>query len=126
PPRVAVGLNAGGIGLLGTAVDTPPSTQQLIRMIAEGTTGLFGVDLLHDTTAFGPATTDAHIDVCIAEGVKLVVFHFNVPPRQWVDRLHAAGCRVWQQAACVEQAGAGAGGGLHAGSAPGVRARGRN
>jgi len=47
-------------------------------MISEGTTRLFGVDLLHDTTAFGPATTDAHIDVRIAEGVKLVVFHFNV------------------------------------------------
>jgi enoyl-[acyl-carrier protein] reductase II len=28
----------------------------------------------------------------------------NVPPRHWVDKLHAAGCRVWQQAASVEQA----------------------
>jgi enoyl-[acyl-carrier protein] reductase II len=73
-------------------------------MIAEGTTGPFGVDLLHDTTAFGPATTDAHVDVCVAERVRLVVFHMNVAPRQWVDRLHDAGCRVWQQAASVEQA----------------------
>src|SRR5215510_11759903 len=76
PPLVTAVSNAGGIGILGNAIEPPPSTQQLIRMIAEGTTGLFGVDLLHDTTAFGPATTDAHIDVCIAEGVKLVVFHF--------------------------------------------------
>src|SRR5262245_34324501 len=104
PPLVTAVSNAGGIGVLGNAIEPPPSTQQLIRMIAAGTRGLFGVDLLHDTTAFGPATTDAHIDVCIAEGVKLVVFHFNVPPRQWVDRLHAGGCRVWQQAASVEQA----------------------
>ncbi|HEU4687957.1 MAG TPA: nitronate monooxygenase [Vicinamibacterales bacterium] len=104
PPLVTAVCNAGGIGVLGNAVEPPPSTQMLIRMIAEGTKGHFGVDLLHDTTAFGPATTDAHIDVCIAEGVKLVVFHFNVPPRHWVDQLHAAGCRVWQQAASVEQA----------------------
>src|SRR5262245_7906599 len=98
PPLVTAVSNAGGIGVLGNAVEPPPSTQMLVRMIAEGTSGLFGVDLLHDATAFGPATTDAHIDVCVAEGVKLVVFHFNVPPRQWVDRLHAGGCRVWQQA----------------------------
>jgi enoyl-[acyl-carrier protein] reductase II len=104
PPLVTAVSNAGGIGVLGNAVEPPPSTQALIRMIAEGTTNPFGVDLLHDMTAFGPATTDAHIDVCASERVKLVVFHMNVPPRTWVDRLHAAGCRVWQQAPSVEQA----------------------
>src|SRR5262245_63229985 len=67
PPLVTAVSNAGGIGMLGNAVEPPPSTQMLIRMIAEGTRGLFGVDLLHDATAFGPATTDAHIDVCVAE-----------------------------------------------------------
>ena len=66
----------------------------LIRMIAEGTSRLFGIDLLHDTTAFGPATPDAHIDVCVAERVRLVVFHMNVQPRAWIDKLHAVGCRV--------------------------------
>jgi enoyl-[acyl-carrier protein] reductase II len=95
-------------------------------MIAEGTDALFGVDLLHDTTAFGPATTDGHIDVCIAEGVKLVVFHFNVPPRDWVDRLHAAGCRVWQQAASVEQAVAAVEIGVDAVIAQGRQAGGHN
>lgn len=73
-------------------------------MIKDGTDQLFGVNFLHDTTAFGPATTDAHIEVCVAERVPLVVFHFNVPPRQWVDQLHGSGARVWQQAASVEQA----------------------
>src|SRR6185369_10184532 len=104
PPLVTAVSNAGGIGVLGNAIEPPPSTQQLIQMIKGGTSQLFGVDLLHDTTAFGPATTDDHIAVCIAEGVRLVIFHFNVPPRVWVDRLHDAGCRVWMQAASVEQA----------------------
>jgi NAD(P)H-dependent flavin oxidoreductase YrpB (nitropropane dioxygenase family) len=94
PPLVTAVSNAGGIGVLGNAVEPPPSTQMLIRMIAEGTSGLFGVDLLHDTTAFGPATTDAHIDVCVAERVRLAVFHMNVPP----PALGSIGC-VRQDAA---------------------------
>lgn len=104
PPLVTAVCNAGGIGVLGNGVEPPPSTELLIRQIGQETSGLFGVDLLHDMTAFGPATTDAHIDVCVAEGVRLVIFHMNVPSRRWVDQLHAAGCRVWQQAASEEEA----------------------
>jgi nitronate monooxygenase len=126
PPLVVAVSNAGGIGVLGNAVEPPPSTQSLIRMIANATTKPFGVDLLHDMTAFGPATTDAHIDVCVSERVKLVVFHMNVPPRTWVDQLHAAGCRVWQQAASVEQAVEAARIGIDAVIAQGRQAGGHN
>ena len=126
PPLVTAVCNAGGIGVLGNAVEPPPSTQALIRMIGQGTSGLFGVDLLHDTTAFGPATTDAHIEVCAAERVKLVVFHMNVPPRRWVDQLHAGGCRVWQQVASVEQAIEAAALGIDAVIAQGRQAGGHN
>jgi enoyl-[acyl-carrier protein] reductase II len=126
PPLVTAVTNAGGIGVLGNAIEPPPSTQQLIQLIRQGTSGLFGVDFHHDTTAFGPATTDAHIDVCVAERVRLVVFHFNVPPREWVDRLHAGGCRVWMQAASVEQAVEAAGAGVDAIVAQGRQAGGHN
>ncbi len=126
PPLVTAVSNAGGIGVLGNAIEPPPSTQQLIQMIAAGTRNLFGVDLLHDTTAFGPATTDDHIDVCVTEGVRLVIFHFNVPPSRWVDRLHAGGCRVWMQAASVEQAVEAAGVGVDAIVAQGHQAGGHN
>lgn len=126
PPLVTAVSNAGGIGVLGNAIEPPSSTQQLIRMIAAGTRGLFGVDLLHDTTAFGPATTDEHIEVCVAERVPLVVFHFNVPPAHWVDRLHAGGCRVWMQAASVEQARDAADAGVDAIVAQGTQAGGHN
>lgn len=126
PPLVTAVSNAGGIGVLGNAVEPPPSTQMLIRQIAEGTSGLFGVDLLHDMTAFGPATTDAHIDVCVSERVRLVVFHMNLPPRAWIDKLHAAGCRVWMQAASVEQAIEAAEAGVDAVIAQGRQAGGHN
>ena len=126
PPLVTAVSDAGGIGILGNAIEPPPSTQALVRMIGAGTRGSFGVDFIHDTTAFGPATTDAHIDVCVAERVKLVVFHMNVPPRAWVDRLHAAGCRVWQQAASVEQAEEAVQAGVDAVIAQGRQAGGHN
>ena len=100
----------------------------LLLMFASGaeTRGLFGVDLLHDTTAFGPATTDDHIAVCVEERVRLVVFHFNVPPKTWVDRLHTSGCRVWMQAASVEQAVEAARVGVDAIVAQGRQAGGHN
>lgn len=104
PALVAAVSNAGGIGVLGNAIEPPPGTQALIRSIKTLTPNLFGVDFIFDDSAFGPITTDAHIDVCIAEGVRLVVFHMNVPPRVWVDRLHTAGAKVWMQAASVQQA----------------------
>ena len=44
PPLVTAVSNAGGIGVLGNAIEPAPSTQQLIRMIAAGTRGLFGVE----------------------------------------------------------------------------------
>jgi len=104
PRLVAAVSNAGGIGVLGNAIEPPPGTQALIRDIKTRTSKLFGVDFIVDDAAFGPLVTDAHIDVCVAESVRLVVFHMNTPPRLWVDRLHKAGARVWMQAGSVEQA----------------------
>ncbi len=124
PPLVAAVSKAGGIGVLGAALEPPPGLQQLIQMIKGLTSHLFGVDFLHDTTAFGPAVTEAHIDVCLAEAVPLVVFHFNVPPPVWVDRLQAGGAKVWMQAASAEQAMQAADIGIDAIIAQGVQAGG--
>lgn len=126
PPLVAAVSNAGGIGVFGNAIEPPPSTQTLIQQIKLATPHLFGVDFIVDDTAFGPATTSDHINVCIAEQVKLVVFHMNVPPREWVDRLHAAGARVWMQAGSVKQAVEGAALGIDAVIAQGSEAGGHN
>ena len=64
--------------------------------------------------------------VCVAEGVRLVVFHMNVPPRSWIDRLRAAGCRVWYQAASAEEGRAAAEAGVDAVIAQGREAGGHN
>jgi enoyl-[acyl-carrier protein] reductase II len=126
PSLVAAVSNAGGIGVLGNAIEPPPSTQALIRMVRSLTTKLFGVNFIVDDSAFGPIATDAHIDVCVEERVPLVVFHMNVPPRAWVERLHKAGARVWMQCASVEQAAEAAQLGVDAVIAQGSQAGGHN
>jgi len=115
PPLVAAVSNAGGIGVLGNAIEPAAGTQVLIQAIRSATPNLFGVDFIVDTSAFGPTVTDAHIDVCVSERVGLVVFHMNVPPQEWVDRLHGAGARVWMQAGSVSQAVEAAGIGTRSG-----------
>jgi NAD(P)H-dependent flavin oxidoreductase YrpB (nitropropane dioxygenase family) len=104
PKLVSAVSNAGGIGVFGNAVEPPPSTRALLQLIQASTPRLFGIDFIVDDSAFGPLTTDAHIDVCVAARVKLVVFHMNVPPKIWVTRLQKAGARVWMQCGSVEQA----------------------
>jgi enoyl-[acyl-carrier protein] reductase II len=106
PDLVAAISNAGGLGVLGAAPEPPPRLQFLIQQVKARTNQLFGVDLVN-TTLFGagvPAVTDDHIDVIIAEGVKMVVFFWNPPTQAWVDRLHAAGAEVWMQVASVRGA----------------------
>ena len=104
-PSLAAALsNAGGIGILGNAGESALTTQALIQQVKRATLKLFGVELRVDDSPRGPVTVDAHIGVCIAEHVRLVVFTSQVPPKVWVDRLHAAGARVWMRATSVEQA----------------------
>jgi enoyl-[acyl-carrier protein] reductase II len=126
PYLAAAVSNAGGIGVLGNAIEPPLGTRLLVQSIKTLTSNLFGVDFIHDDSAFGPATTDAHIDVCVDERVKLVVFHMNVPPKHWIDRLHAAGARVWMQAGSMQQAREAASRGVDAIIAQGVQAGGHN
>jgi len=89
--------NAGGIGFLGAAPDPPESLAIMVDRVRRLTDGPFGVDFICADLPTGPSTTDAHIDQSVALGVGLVAFHHDLPPARWVDRLHAAGARVWMQ-----------------------------
>jgi NAD(P)H-dependent flavin oxidoreductase YrpB (nitropropane dioxygenase family) len=104
PNLVAAVSNAGGLGLLGVGPAPAPVMQQMIQQIKDLTARPFGVDLIHENTSFGPATTDAHIDACIAESVKVVAFFWNLPPKTWVKRLQESGVRVWFQVSSITKA----------------------
>lgn len=104
PELVAAVSNAGGLGLLGVPPAPAAAMQATIEQTKPLTSRPFGVDLIVDDTAFGPSTTVEHIEVCVAERVQVVVFFWNLPAADWVERLHAAGAKVWMQVGSVEAA----------------------
>jgi enoyl-[acyl-carrier protein] reductase II len=104
PDLVAAVSNAGGLGLLGVSPAPPPAMDAMIQATKSLTSRPFGVDLVVADTSFGPSTTDGHIEVCINEGIKVVVFFWNLPPKGWIDRLHEAGAKVWIQVGSLDGA----------------------
>ncbi|XXY51906.1 nitronate monooxygenase [Sorangium sp. So ce269] len=104
PPLVSAVSNAGGIGVLGAGIEPPPVVEARIQAIKALTPNLFGVDFIVGTGPSGPFITQDHIDVCIAEAVELVIFHWNTPDVAWVNALHAAGAKVWAQVGSVAAA----------------------
>jgi enoyl-[acyl-carrier protein] reductase II len=104
PPLAAAVSNAGGLGLIGVAPAPPPVFADLIRATRAMTSAPFGAGFIVEDSGFGPATVDEHIEVAAAERLAVVVFHWNLPPRQWVDALRRAGTRVWVQVGTVERA----------------------
>ena len=102
PPLVAAVSNAGGLGLLGASPAPPPVLAEMIRVIRSLTSAPFGAGFLVVETAFGPETTDEHIAVAIAERLPVVTFHWELPPRAWVDGLHGGGTLVWVNSSGTE------------------------
>jgi enoyl-[acyl-carrier protein] reductase II len=84
------------------------------------------VDFILASGPMGDFTTQDHIDIAAAHRVPVVVFHFNLPPKTWVDQLQAAGSRVWVQAGSVDVAEQAAGLGCDAVIAQGSSAGGHN
>lgn len=100
---VAAVSNAGGIGVIGGVNYTP---QMLREMIAELKAKLtdprlpFGVDLLipqvggsarKTNVDYTKGTLSELIDIVIESGAKLFVSAVGVPPKEVVEKLHAAG-----------------------------------
>lgn len=106
PALAAAVANAGGLGMLGATPDPPSSLPVMVAELRALTDKPWGVDLICADTGLGPATTDEHIEACATSDVPLVVFHHDPPPRAWVDRLAAAGVRVWMQVSSVALADA--------------------
>lgn len=126
PDLVAAVSSAGGLGLLGVAPAPAPLMHAMIKQTKALTSRPFGVDLIVEDTAFGPSTTVEHIEVCLAERVQVVVFFWNLPPADWVARLHAAGVKVWMTVGSVQRAQEAVNVGMDALIAQGSEAGGHN
>jgi enoyl-[acyl-carrier protein] reductase II len=98
PALVAAVSNAGGMGVLGGSAMPPAILLESIKEIRKSSKGTFGVNFIAHTIG------DEHIDICIQEKVPVVTFHWDNPPREWIQRLHSGGCRVWFQVGSLEEA----------------------
>ncbi|WP_045741112.1 NAD(P)H-dependent flavin oxidoreductase [Actinoplanes rectilineatus] len=116
---VAVG-NAGAMGALGVGLMPAPEVAATVAAIRAGTGGPFHVNLIT------PFATDAHVDVLCGAAVPAVSFHWGHPPRRWIDRLHDAGIRVFEQVGTVDDGRRAAGDGVDVIVAQGLEAGGHS
>ncbi|GIF20008.1 enoyl-[acyl-carrier protein] reductase II [Actinoplanes tereljensis] len=116
---VAVG-NAGGMGSLGVGLMPPPAMLQVIAAIRAGTPAPFHVNFI---TVF---SEQPQIDAVCEAGVPAVSFHWGHPKRAWIDQLHAAGIRVFEQIGDVDAAKRAADDGVDVVVAQGSEAGGHN
>ncbi|MFF5294387.1 NAD(P)H-dependent flavin oxidoreductase [Paractinoplanes globisporus] len=120
-PDLAVAVsNAGALGSLGVGLLPPPAITQVIAGIRAATPGPFHVNFI---TIF---TDDPRIDAVCEAAPAAVSFHWGHPPRAWIDRLHEAGCQVFEQVGSVDDAIRAAGDGIDVIVAQGIEAGGHN
>jgi NAD(P)H-dependent flavin oxidoreductase YrpB (nitropropane dioxygenase family) len=115
---------AGGFGILAAVTMTGDRLEGAVRSVRARTGATFGVNLRADQPDL-----DARIDLCVAEGVRLVSFA-GAPTKDAIARLHDAGILVmptvgarrhaekmldWGVDAVIAQGGEGGG---HTGSVP--------
>jgi enoyl-[acyl-carrier protein] reductase II len=98
-PALAIAVsNAGALGSLGVGLMPAPALTQTIAAIRAGTTAPFNVNFIT------VLTEQSQIDAVCAAGVAVASFHWGHPSRAWIDQLHAAGVRVFEQVGSVEDA----------------------
>jgi NAD(P)H-dependent flavin oxidoreductase YrpB (nitropropane dioxygenase family) len=99
PPDLAVAVcRAGGIGSLGIGPLPPEAARAQVQAVRTQTDRPLNVNLIT------PLAQEEHLRVCIEERVPIVSFHWGHPPRAWIDLLHGAGIRVWEQVGSVQAA----------------------
>lgn len=120
-PDLAIAVcRAGGLGSLGVALMPPPAVVALAKAVKNATDRAFDINFI---TVFAE---QAHIDaVCSAE-VPVVSFHWGHPNRAWIDQLHAAGAKIFEQVGSVDDAKRAVDDGIDVVVAQGIEAGGHN
>ncbi|UCG73903.1 MAG: nitronate monooxygenase [Chromatiales bacterium] len=91
-PRLPVAVcEAGALGAFAAGPFPPDFIRANVTAIAEQTNGPVNLNFIT------PFITDAHIELAAELQPAVVQFHWALPPKDWVDRLHAAGVDVWHQ-----------------------------
>ena len=120
-PELAIAVcRAGGLGALGVGLMPAPVLTDAIKAIVAGTAGAFNVNFI---TVFAD---QSHIDAVCSAGVPVASFHWGHPSRAWIDQLHSAGTRVFEQVGSVDDARRAVDDGIDVVVAQGLEAGGHN
>src|SRR4030042_1302053 len=87
PKLVAAVCNAGGLGILATAANTPAETRKHIREVPKLTKKPFGINQI----LIGPGAKE-NIDIGIEEKVPIINYSLGKP--WFIDQVHAYGGKV--------------------------------
>src|SRR6266516_5763184 len=98
-PNLAVAVcEAGGLGSIGVGLMPPPALKATIDGVRAGTSRPFNINFITSLTG------TAQVDVACNEAVPVVSFHWGHPRRAWIDALHGAGVKVWEQVGSLDAA----------------------
>jgi enoyl-[acyl-carrier protein] reductase II len=91
-PELPVAVcRAGGLGAIGVGLMPAPALKATICGVRAGTERPFNINFI---TSF---TSQQQIEVVCQERVPVVSFHWGHPKRGWIDALHRASVKVWEQ-----------------------------
>lgn len=98
-PELAVAVcRGGGLGSIGVGLMPPAALKAAIDGVRAGTSQPFNVNFITSLAS------DEQIEVACNEGVPVASFHWGHPPRAWIDALHGAGTKVWEQVGSADDA----------------------
>src|SRR5215471_887989 len=97
PELVAAVSGAGGLGLMQSQLSPPEHLRERIWRVRSATDKPFGVNFIL------ALPHDEGLDVCLEEHVPVVSFFWGDPAR-YVERVHAAGSKIFLQVGSVEAA----------------------
>jgi NAD(P)H-dependent flavin oxidoreductase YrpB (nitropropane dioxygenase family) len=98
-PDLAIAVcQAGGLGSIAAGPLPAEAVRGLIRAVRQATDRPLNVNFITFLCQ------DEQIQVCIEERTPVVSFHWGHPVRATIDRLRAAGIKVWEQVGSVEAA----------------------
>jgi NAD(P)H-dependent flavin oxidoreductase YrpB (nitropropane dioxygenase family) len=95
-PLVRAVSAAGGLGVLGASGMPAELLRETLRGLRDA--GPFGVNIIPRFNGI------EHIELCAEEAVAAVVFFWDDVPKEWIERLHSGGSKVWIQVGSVAEA----------------------
>jgi NAD(P)H-dependent flavin oxidoreductase YrpB (nitropropane dioxygenase family) len=107
PELVAAVSGAGGLGLMQSQLSPPEHLGEQIQRVRSATDKPFGVNFIL------ALPHEEGLNVCLEEHVPIVSFFWGDPAR-YVERVHAAGSKIFLQVGSVEAARRAAAAGVNA------------